>query len=163
MLRLAVSAVIALTMACSTRASAPIVRADEAAPIASISPAPSVKPASACGGYEGGKIGNFLVCFKLTKSGQVSPSTLDVGSPYDQHSDVACGKTLVLWSASYAVTCARVPTTVPHSVPSTDYALEQGGVKIPLFRRLNDDDGWWANVRVIGDEAFFTFRFHKLD
>jgi hypothetical protein len=45
----------------------------------------------------------------------------------------------------------------------SDYVLERRGVKISLFRPLNDDDGWWANARVVGDEAFITFRFHKLD
>jgi hypothetical protein len=140
--------------------SAPIVRADDHAKTAP-PPAPTVK--SACGGYEGGKIGNHLVCLKLTKSGEVSPTTVDVGSPYNQKSDLECGGSLVLWGVSYAVTCAQIPTTEKWSVPSTDYALERDGVKIPLLRRLNADDGWWCTVRVVGDEAFLTFRFHKLD
>jgi hypothetical protein len=148
-----------LLVACGTRAPPPIVRDEPAKP----APSPAPATASKCGGYEGGKIGNYLVCLKLTSAGVVSQSTVDVGTPYDRKSDVMCGGTLRLWGEDYAVTCAQIPKASWDSVPSTDYALEKGGVKIPLFRRLNTDDGWWATVRMIGKDAFITFRFHKLD
>lgn len=150
----------ALTTACRAGGVAPITRADDPSPVAP--PKPSVTP-SACGKYEGGKIGNYLVCFRLTRDGLVSSSNIDVGSPYDRKSDLVCGAPLRLWGVDYRVTCAQIPTTEPHSVPSTDFALERDGVKIPLLRRLNADDGWWANVKMIGEDAFITFRFHKLD
>ncbi len=74
-----------------------------------------------------------------------------------------CGGTLRLWGEDYAITCAQIPKDRWDGVPSTDFALERGSVKIPLFRRSNADDGWWATVRMIGEDAFITFRFHKLD
>ena len=60
----------------------------------------------------------------------------------------------------FILTCERGAPGRPRQ--STIFALQQGARSITLVDQVVID-GWWANVDVVGDDAFFTFRFHKLD